>query len=82
MTSPQPTPEPRALVAIDRPKQFHEAPIEAPGWRRLKCLKLSNRYGEQRRFRVYLRLLMLPPSRRPATVIAAGHMCSYRPKSS
>jgi len=60
MTLPQPTPEPRVLVAIDIAKQRHDALIEAPGWRRAKRFAIPNESHELSRFRQYLRSFALP----------------------
>jgi transposase len=60
MTLPQPTPEPRVLVAMDVSKYRHDALIEAPGWRRPRRFTVPNQAGELRRFRDYLGSLAHP----------------------
>src|SRR6185437_10956334 len=60
MTLPQPTPEPRVLVAIDVAKQCHDALIEAPGWRRPKRFTVPNQTDELDRFQRYLGSLAFP----------------------
>src|SRR6202022_2134563 len=60
MTNPQSTPEAVVWVAIDVAKDYHEALIEAPGWRSRKKFRVQNTADEFRSFAAFLHGLGLP----------------------